>query len=617
MQQIQELPINSLDFDDIKNNFISFLKSQQDEEGNPIYQDYNFEGSGISTLLNILSYNTHYIGYYIKMLLNESFIDSAVQIESLYSKAKLQGYTPKSKTCAKVDLKLSVEIDLLNPLHNEPLSRSILIPKGTNFYAANTNNDQRIFYIIDNIYIKNIDYSIQNKAIYTSDIITIYEGQLHEWKFKIDYTLLNQRYIIQDKNIDINTIRILIIHEGMYSSEEYFLANSFLNIKSDSPIFYITTQEEGYYEIIFGNNIFGKKPSNNSIVYVNYINSNGEDGNGCKKFRFNAPSQDSIPIENNILNWDDFKIITDKNSISSGGVNAETVDNLRFTIPYHFRRQNRIVTDDDYRSILISEYRNIDSINIWGGEKNIRKDYGKVYISIKPKYIDKLTITAKKQIANDLLEKYCVVGTQPIFVDPEFVNVSVDLYARIDNKKTNLTSGEIEKQIIDTIIKYNNENLNVFDNYLSDVIMLDKIMNINTAIKTCYSKKRLDKDQEFIYNSGIINSIYIGNSIENGVRSTYFQYGNNICYFKDDIDGNLYIYKKSNNTKLLIKTFGNIDYKKGIINYSFPIYAKMIEKDFVDSGIINFQMTPSNPDIETYLQNIIRITSIRVILIGM
>ena len=289
-----ELTINSLDYPEIRDNLVSFLQSQLDSAGNPIYQDFDFQASGISTLINLLSYNTHYIGYYIKMLLNESFIDSAVKRESLLSKAKLSGYIPRGKTSARADIKLSINIDVSNSEQYEPSSKSILIPRGTSFSGVNNDQDRRVFYTVDDLFIKNIDNSLYPIINYTSDTFTIYEGKLQEWKFKIDTSLLNQRYIIQDKSIDIDTIRMIIIPDGLITGDEYFLASNVFDVTSTSKVFYLTTQEDGFYEIIFGNNIFGKSPSNKSIVYLYYISSNGESGNGCKKFQFNKPSQDIL-----------------------------------------------------------------------------------------------------------------------------------------------------------------------------------------------------------------------------------------------------------------------------------------------------------------------------------
>jgi hypothetical protein len=416
MIETHELPINSLDYDDITENFISFLENQIDESGYPVYQDYNFQSSGIRTLINLLSYNTHYIGYYVKMLLNESFIDSSVKRESLLSKAKLMGYVPRGKTSSRATIRLQITIDTNEPDEFEPSSQSILISRGTSFNATNSQFDQRIFYNIDDVFMKDVVTTSPGVRVYTSDYFTIYEGRLQEWKFKTDSTLLNQRYIIKDKNIDIDTIRVLVSSPNSTSTVPYYLARNVLDINKTSEVFYLTTQEEGFYEIIFGNNIFGKAPSNNSTVYVYYISTNGESGNGCKSFRFNALTQ-GIPTENNIGNWEAMRILTDPKTISSGGCEEETVDSLRFTIPHHHRRQNRLVTDNDYKQIILSEFRNIDSISVWGGENNYRKEYGKIFISVKPKYSDNLTMTAKRDIENRLLSKYCVVGMEPVFMD--------------------------------------------------------------------------------------------------------------------------------------------------------------------------------------------------------
>lgn len=612
----QELPINSLDYPDIRENLITFLQSQTNPDGSLVYQDFNFQGSGISTLINLLSYNTHYIGYYVKMMLNESFIDSAVKKESLFSKAKLTGYVPRSRTSARATIALTIDIDLSNPAHFEPSSRSILVPRGTSFSAANYNTDQRIFYVVDDTFVKNIDYSVPGTVKYTSDKFTIYEGKLQEWKFRTDYTLLNQRYVIQDRTVDIETIRVFVVPDGSSDATtgvEYRSAPNVFEVDENSLVYYISTQEEGYFEIVFGNNIFGKKPSNKSIVYVYGISNNGEEGNGCKQFRFQAPSQD-IPTEHNIGNWEDFTVITEPGTISSGGVDAEDADSMRFSIPHHYRRQNRLVTDGDYRSIILSEFRNIDSINVWGGEKNYYKDYGKIYISVKPKYADKLTLTAKNDITDRLITRYSVVGMEPVFVDPEFVNVNLSVYVKIDTRKTNKSLGQFERDINAIISNYNATTLNVFDNFLSDVTMLDLVMESDPAIKSCYSKKILDKEQEIIYASLIENVMLFSNPLLPGVKSSDFVYGLTTCYFKDDADGKIYIYNKATDTKFVPAICGFVDYTRGAIHYTLPEFARMSINDFGSSGIIKFTAVPVNPDIETFLQNIIRITSIRVIL---
>lgn len=608
MESLTNLPINSLDYPDIRNNLISFLNDQRDSNGDLIYQDYNFQASGLSTLLNLLAYHGHYLGYYIKMVLNESFIDSSVRLESLLSKAKLNGYLPKGKTSSRIDIVLSVDVNKTE----QPSSRSILLPRGTSFSGMNANSDQRVFWTIEDVFIKNIQDISPTEVRYESDTITIYEGKLEQWDFKIDSSLLNQRLILRDKNIDVDTVKVIVYPDSSTQGEEYFTAKDIFSLDGTSPVYYMSTNEEGYYEFFFGNGVIGKEPKNNSTVRVSYISTHGESGNGCKKFQFNAPQQD-IPTEHTIGNWEDFTITISPGDVSSGGVEAENQESLRFTIPHHTKRQNRIVNDSDYRSIIFSEFRNIDSINVWGGENNYRKDYGKIYISIKPKYTDKLTLTAKNDITNRLLKKYCVVGMEPVFIDPEFIDVNVDIYAKIDTRKTTQSLGTIEKNIVEKVVDYNINNLNVFDNFLSDVIMLDSIIESNPFIKSCYSKKKINKKQQIIYASGIENVLFIGNPLEKGIKSSYFLYGGVSCYFGDE-DGKIFIFRTDTGNKYIINSVGYVDYKEGLVYYTFPEFARLVDNDFTTSGIISFEMTPENPDIETFFQNIVRITKIRVFL---
>lgn len=605
-----QFPINSLNYDDIKNNFITYLKSQKDSNGQYIYEDYDFQASGISTLLNLLSYNTHYIGYYIKMLLNESFIDSSVKKESLFSKSKLVGYIPQSKTSSKLDIQLIVDLDV----NQQPSSQSIFIPKGTSFSGSNSSKDQRLFYTIDNIFIKNIEYPSTGIARYVSDVFTVYEGSIQEYKFKMDSQLDNQRFVIKDKNIDIDTLRIYVTEQSSTNTLEYKLSKLFDSIDSNSLVFYLSTNENGFYEIVFGNNVFGSSPSNESIIFCTYIKSNGQTGNGCRKVVFNAPQQD-IPTEYNIGNWEDFtvKMVSE---VSYGGGEGDTVDSLRFNIPNHNKRQNRLLTESDYRSIILEKFNNIESINVWGGEKNYVKDYGKVYISIKPKYSDKLTDSAKYAIKNKLLKEYGSIGIDPVFVDPQFINIDLEIRVKVDHKNNKKTLGELEKDIITIINEYNLTTLNVFDNFYSDVSLMNSIKESNKAIRSCYSNKTIDKDITVYYQSGIENVLFFGNEIDSGVESSSFLYGDNLCKFKDD-DGLLYIYKFESGKyekRLLPMSFGQVKYLSGIIYFKFPEVGVMQEKDYGDYGIINFKAAATNADLETIYQNIVRISKVRVLL---
>lgn len=599
---MKNLPVQALNFLDIKTNFTNFLKSDS------FYKDYNFDASGISSLLNILAYNTHYIGYYTKMMLDESFVDSAHTRMAMLSHAKRTGYVVKGNRSARADVQLAISMDP----SAEPISGTILIPKGSSFKSTNSTQDTRVYQVIDDILV--YDRSVVgSKIVYTSPVFTVYEGSIEKWSFTVDNTSTNQRFVIKDYDIDVDTIRVNVRdHAGSAIITEFQLADDIFAIDSTSNVFFFTTNEDGYYQVFFGNGVFGVKPDSNNVVEATYVSTNGESGNGAKTFSYNPPPQD-LTNDYNIGNYSDFTVTT--SSIASGGMAPETVDSLRFTIPYHARRQNRIVTESDYQSILLSEYRNIDSINVWGGEKNTQRQYGKVFISIKPKYSDALTSSARNEIANAIVSKYGIVGIAPEFVDPEFINVDVTIKAKIDTRKTNRSMGEIEKLLLDRITQYNSDNLNQFNQTLSDVLMLDFLKAGEDEIISIYDTKVLRKSMTIISKSSATNDMVLGNAINPGISSSSFNYAGNLCMFKDDPalnDGILYIYSKG--SKLLAKGFGTVNYSTGEITFSLPSAAVMVGYENSTSAVIEFTMTPQIPDIDTYLNNITRIATSRVIL---
>jgi len=599
---MKNLPVQTLNFLDIKTNFTSFLK------GDPFYKDFNFDASGISSLLNILAYNSHYIGFYTKMMLDESFVDSAHTRIAMLSHAKRTGYVVKGNRSARADIQLAISMDPAD----EPISGIIVIPKGSSFKATNSTQDTRVFQVIDDVTV--YDRSVvDGKVIYTSPVFTIYEGSAETWTFTVDNTDTNQRFVIKDFDIDVDTIRVNVRdHAGSDNLTEFQLADDIFEIDGTSNVFFFTTNEDGYYQIFFGNGVFGVKPDNNNVVEATYVSTSGEDGNGAKAFSYTPPAADPTD-DYNIGNYSDFTVTTI--SASSGGMEPETVDSLRFTIPYHTRRQNRIVTESDYQSVLLSEFRNIDSINVWGGEKNTQRQYGKIFISIKPKYSDALTSSARNEIATSIISKYGVVGVDPIFVDPEFINVDLTVKAKIDTRKTNKSLGEIEKLILDRVSEFNSDNLNRFNETLSDVNMLDYLKDGEDEIVSIYDTKVLRKSMNIIPKSTAANDLIFGNGINLGVSSSTFTYSGNICQFKDDpslADDHLYIY--TNSSKLLTKAFGTVDYDTGEITFSLPAAAVMVGYENQTSAVIEFTVTPQTPDIDTYLNNITRIATTRVIL---
>lgn len=350
---------------------------------------------------------------------------------------------------------------------------------------------------------------------------------------------------------------------------------------------------------MFGNDIFGAKPGDRSTITVYMILSNGASGNGCKNFKFNSPSAGSVPGQYSIGNWEDF--VVTKLTDSAGGREKESLEEIRFAIPYHYKRQNRLVTEDDFRSIILNDFRNVDTLNVWGGERHFQRDYGKIFISIKPKYSDRLTDTEKNNIKETIIRKNAVIGMEPVFINPEYVNVSLVVTAAIDQKRTTKSAGQVSTEIVSKIMQYNDTRLNVFENFLSEVKLMSTIMEDDLII-SCFSEKVINKDYVVIPSVSSENTLYFGNSLEKGIRSSIFTYGNERCYYGDeDGNDNLFIFKE-NGTKFVLGSMGSINYEIGNIKFLFNQYST------APDDTIRFYASPSKPDVYSSLNNIVRIT---------
>jgi hypothetical protein len=599
---MKSFPIDGLDFDEIKSNFIEFLKQDA------AYKDYNFDASGISSLINIFAYNAHYIGYYVKMLLNESFIDSATQRETLLSKAKLNGYIPKGVRSARARVILTCDADI----SQDPEKKSVIIPRGSYFSGANTNNDSRTFYVIDDVICYNREeYNGPNNVRfvrYTSPEFTVYEGVMKKWRFVVNSSEINQRFIIKDATVDIDTLRIDVYNDSNSTEKtEFKLASNLFDLQPDSKVFYISTNEDGYYEIFFGNDQFGAKLGNGNMIEASYLSSKGESGNGCKTMTYVQPPQ-SIYTRNTTAFFSIFS--TNVTEVSNGGMDEETIDDLRFNIPNHYRRQNRIVTESDYRSILLNEFRNIDSINVWGGEKNYTREYGTVFICIKPKYGLTLSGYAREEI-EQILTKYGVVGIQQKIVDPEYLKLDINLFVKYNSSVTYKSIGEIESLVYDMAVSYGKEKLDKFDAGLSEVDFLDYIRQSEPSITRIYSTKTMSKDVTIIYRASTEHIVIFGNKIVQGsLKSSVFTYGMNKCSISDDGSGSLWV--MSNGDKLINKPIGTIDYENGIVKFILDIDI-ISDTDYNKTrGLIEFTANPALNDIDTYLNNIIIFNNVNV-----
>ena len=387
------LNVTELDFDQIKKNLKNYLKSQSQFNG------YDFEGSGLSSLLDVLAYNTHYNAMTAHFALNEAFLDSAQIRGNIVTRAKLLGYIPRSVLAPRATVTVTVDVSGESGI----IPSTLTLPRGA---KLTTNVDGRNYrYVV----LDEQSAVISSNNTFVFDNVTIVEGTRKKLLYRVDNDIENQKYQISDDDADTSTLRVLVqANEQSSSYDNYTQFDSLLNVDSSSRVYYLQENSNEYFEVYFGDGVTGKKPLNNNIVTLDYIFTNGEDSNGANVFS----------MVDNIGGYSSITIST--LTKAQGGTEKETNESIRFNAPLTFTSQNRAVTSDDYRAIINKEFTNISSISTWGGEDNDPPDYGAIYISIKPLVNEVLSPNEKTEIINTILKGKSVVSITPVIVDPNF-----------------------------------------------------------------------------------------------------------------------------------------------------------------------------------------------------
>jgi len=474
------LKVTELDFDDIKNNLKNFLRRQNE------FNSYDFEGSGLNILLDVLAYNTHYNALNAHYSLNESFLDSAQIRGNVVTRAKLLGYIPRSDLSPRAVVNITV--DLTSNVHdnvnfNNPLS----LERGTKLRTVLPDGEEYKYLVLNKASVN----SVGRKYIF--DNVTLVEGELRELKYRVDNDIENQKFQLSDVNADTSTLRVRVqSNENSNSFDIYTQFESLDNVDENSKVFYLQENPSGFYEIYFGDGVTGRKPTNNEIVTIDYIITNADESNGATTFSM----VDSISG----FTADTPVTIT----ASTGGVQKETTESIRFNAPLTFITQNRAVTSEDYASIIKKNFANVDSISTWGGEDNDPPDYGRVYIAIKPLLADTLTESEKSTISSSILKGKNIVSITPEIVDPEFTNLELDVFFKYNPNLTDRTDVDLESVVRDTITDYNFDNLNKFDGVFRYSQLTKAIDNADPSIINSTLRPRMF--QTFIPTAGVNNS---------------------------------------------------------------------------------------------------------------
>jgi hypothetical protein len=476
----KQLKTTELDFDKIKDNIKTFFKRQDSP-----FKDLDFDGSGLNQILDILAYNTHYNAVNAHMAVNESFLDSAQIRSNVVSHAKLIGYVPQSKLAATASLNLTLAAG--------DQTGALSIPEGTSF----TGKVDGITYTFKTISDSQQQTPVDGK--YTFNNIVVREGTTKVQKFVYN-DLANQQFVINDKSIDKTTLIVKVKENESIDDADaktYKLFEIGADINDTSEVYFIYENYQGNYQIEFGTGVLGKKPTVGSIISCEFVSTKGEDGNGINTFSFGTFG-DTFPIN------DIEKIETA--SRSAGGADRNTIENIKFNAPLSFVSKNRAVTSNDYKALVNKEFGNIiQDLSVFGGQEMTPPQYGKVFISIKPKGDEEVLTQLQKNQIKDYLQDKKIIAIETEIVDPDITYIYFNIFTKYDKDRTSLSEKQVVSKIQSTIVDFNN-SFQEFNNDFRYSTFLKEIDETDTSIINslaqvlCYKKFNISRDNTQIRN---------------------------------------------------------------------------------------------------------------------
>ena len=573
-----KLEISELDFDGIKENLKTFL-SQQDE-----FRDYDFEGSGMSVLLDVLAYNTHYLGYNANMLANEMFLDSADLRSSVVSLAKQVGYTPTSAAASTAVVNITV---------NNASGPSLTMARGTSF-TTTVNGTSYSF-------VTNADISITPASgVYVFNNVTIYEGTYLNYKYTVNTSDTDQRFIIPNDNVDTRTLSIKIQESSSDSTiNTYRLATGITEIDSTSKVFFLQEVEGERYEVYFGDGVLGQVVADGNIIIMDYINTNRAEANGATTFTLGGT----------IGGFSSATITTISNA--SEGSDPESISSIKYNAPRDYTAQDRAVTANDYKVLVKSLYANAQSVQVYGGEDAAVPDYGKVYISIKAKSGSTLTQATKASVVTSL-KQYAVASVTPIIIDPETTYLTLTTNFKYNSGATSKDVSTLQTNVLSTISTYGNNTLENFTGIFRHSKLTENINNADTSILSNITTVKLYKyiiptlSSALKYTLSFNNAFYNPHSGHNSdaggvISSTGFKISGdtvNEHFLDDDGAGNIRLYYLNGTTRIYTtSTYGTVSYTTGEVILTSANITSISNVDGVASTQIRVFAIPNSNDI--------------------
>jgi hypothetical protein len=554
------LDLTSLDFDTLKSNLKTYLKSQS------VFVDYDFEGSNMNVLLDVLSYNSYLNSFYLNMIGSESFLDTAQLRESVISKAKELNYVPISYRSPKAVVDVSFQV-----LNNSIIDR-FEIPKGTQFSGVNANGN--FSYVTDKPHILK---SAGN--IFSLHGLEIYEGQYINETFIVDNSIERQQFVLSNYNVDTESINVTVSEDGNVTGTDYIQTQSLYGLNPNSAVYFIQAVNN-QYEIVFGDGIFGRRPVNNATILVTYRITSGTDGSNIADFN----------IDKDLGGYNGGRVIPSivVNVPGSAGANAEPIESIRFRAPRHFQTQERAITKNDYKTLILDEFSEIKTLHVYGGEQTDISgiNFGKVYISPVTKAGSSLSDSRKNDIISFIYDKM-TVGLTPVIINPDFLYIRNDIDIVYDPNKTNYTPNDIQSLASQAISNFNDVNLKDFDIVFRFSKFVDILQNFDLSVvsnsvvpsifkiisPTLYidTASQVNYHQE-ILSGTIFSSKFLlsdGNTYTftdyNPFKNTFIQAPSGSNFYVQNASNILYLKLDSLSKQTYIPA-GSIDYKNGIVS---------------------------------------------------
>ena len=600
----KRLSVTEFDFDEVKNNLKVFMRNQSE------FKDYDFEGSGLSALLDVLAYNTHYLGFNANMLANEMFLDSAQLRSSVVSHAKTLGYTTRSSTAAKavVDVFLNTT------------NASATMPAGTVF-TSSVGNTSYQFVTTQSVTAFNSGSFVQFNNV------TIAEGSFVATRYTVDTQNVEQRFVINDDRADTTTLTIKVQNSATDTgSATYTRATDIAGLTSTSNVYFLQEVEDGKFEVYFGDGILGNAVEDGNIIIMNYVVTNKGAANGASAFSSSA----AIDTVNSV----NVRTV----SSSAGGSEPESIESVKYNAPLDYASQGRCVTTEDYKTYVRQLFANTQAVSVWGGENGSFNsvtgvsdiaEYGKVFISVKSTTGLNLNKIQKSQLVN-ALSPYTVASITPVVVDPESLYIILNCNFKYDSNATTSSKESLETLVSNTISTYNTNYLKVFNSVFRHSQFTSLVDNTDNSILSNITTVSLGSFYTPNTSGSFSFTIQFGNPLFNPhsghnaagggiIASTgfYIQDNTNEMFFDDDGAGNLRIYYLVSGVRTYhSEVAGTVNYATGLISVN-PVYITSVSN--VDNNVstaIRLTASPASTDIVGKRNQIIEIDILNTTITG-